>query len=179
MTNFDKFNLQIIIIIGLIVIGGVALFGDRTVLSNYSNNQLELPKQKWNKQAVKNYRLILSYSHFNCQQDLEIKDEKIVTVRQNNCATIPGKTVTDLFGKIESLADGKECGPNGCACDGPLGVNAIYDAKFGYPRQVEIKLQPEKRWQYFEYWQGFVTQNYCTLIGFNNQKITVVMNPIQ
>jgi hypothetical protein len=179
MVMINKSSLQVISMLTLLAIGGVALFGDSTLLSNSSKNQLEVAKERWNKQAIQHYRLSLNYSHLNCQQDVEIKDDKVVTVRENTCETIPGKTVTELFGKIESLADGKECGPNGCACDGPLGVDAVYDAKFGYPRQVEIKLKPEKRWQYFEYWQGFFTQSYCTLIGLSDQKITVTMNPIR
>ncbi|MFH7030109.1 MAG: hypothetical protein ACHBN1_33305 [Heteroscytonema crispum UTEX LB 1556] len=77
-----------------------------------------------------------------------------------------------MFKQIESFADGKKCGPNGCACDGPIAVNAIYDAQFGYPRQLQTSLKPEKRWLYPDYWKNTFT-GICTLIGFIDQKITV------
>jgi Family of unknown function (DUF6174) len=165
--------------ITLLTITGIAFFGDRIFsLNSSSSPQLVKAQKRWEKQAVFHYRLNINYSHINCQQQVEIKDEKVIGVRQNTCSTILPQTVTQLFQQIELFADSKKCGPNGCVCDGPIGVNAIYDTQFGYPRQIEISLKPEKRWLYPEYWKSAFTVRACTLVGFVDQKITVSISPI-
>lgn len=180
MAVINQSRLQWLAIVILFAISGLALYGDRVLLFNSSTNQLAAAKQKWVTQAVEHYRLSINYFHLNCQQEVEIKDEKVIGVRKNTCSTIPVQTITDLFNQIKSKADGKECGPNGCACDGPLGVDAIYDDQFGYPRQVEIRLQPEKRWLYFNSLNDIFPGRMCTAVGFIDQKITVrEFSPIQ
>ncbi len=164
------------------MLAGLTLFGICAFSLNSSEaNQLAAARSKWISKSVSHYRLSLSYSsHVNCQQEVEIQNDKVIAVRKNTCSAMPAMTVTDLFKKVQSLADSKQCGPNGCACDGNVGVDASYDAKFGYPRQVQIRLKPENRWLNLGYWTNQFTGGACTAIGFVDQKITVrAFNPVQ
>jgi hypothetical protein len=167
-------SLRWIILSLILVISGAAYLSNQLVLSNLSKHQLTLAKKTWNKQGISHYRLTLNYSSpEKCQQELEIKADKIVSVKQNTCISIPPLNINELFKKIEAIADGKQCGPNGCACDGTIGVNANYDSQFGYPLRVVTTLQREKRWLYFNSLNDIYPGIPCTLIGFMNQEITV------
>jgi hypothetical protein len=173
MAGINKSYLQGVLIITILLTSGIAIFAKSTFFSNTSINQLAAAKKNWAAQNVTHYRLTLNYSQHDCQQEVEIKEQKVIAVNQNTCSTIPPQTVTDLFTQIESAANGEECGPNGCACDGPVRIDAIYDAKYGYPNQLDFRLKPEQRWLYFDYWRTQFLGEYCTLIGFVNRKITV------
>jgi Family of unknown function (DUF6174) len=173
MVRINKAQLNWLLIT-LFLTSSIAIFANNTFFGDTSSNRLEEAQKKWNAQDISHYRLTLNYtSHDNCQQEVEIKDEKVIAVRQNNCLTIPTQTITELFQQIQSSADGTKCGPNGCACDGPVDVNATYDSEYGYPRQLEMELAPKKRWLYLDYWRNQVQGKSCTLIGFVNQKVTV------
>jgi Family of unknown function (DUF6174) len=156
-------------IVTVLVISGIVLANQ-----DKSPEQLTAAKQKWQRNAVSHYRLSLNYSNLdNCQQEVEIKDDKVISRKKNTCSTIPSvQTITDLFQYIES-ANNQKCGPNGCACDGPIAVNVVYDSQLGYPRQIEMQLQPQKRWLYYNSVEDFYPGRPCTLIGFVNQKISV------
>ncbi|MDZ7963211.1 MAG: DUF6174 domain-containing protein [Aulosira sp. DedQUE10] len=174
MVNKNKAKVNWLFII-LFLTSGIAIFANNASFGDTSSNRLAEAQKKWNAQNVSHYRLTLHYSSFhdNCQQEVEIKDEKVIAVKQNTCPTIPAQTITELFEQIESSADGTKCGPNGCACDGPVDVNATYDAQYGYPLQLEMELAPNKRWLYLDYWRNQVQGLPCTMIGFINQKITI------
>lgn len=164
-----------ITILMLLSIGGVAFWSHQLFLKNYSQHQLAQAQKNWQTQAISHYRLKINYSApDNCQQEVEIKNEKVIAIKQNTCASIPALTVTDLFQEIASSADSQKCGPNGCACDGPVSVNATYDNKFGYPRQLEISLAHQKRWLYFHNLSNIYPGRSCTLIGFIGKKINVI-----
>lgn len=180
MAVMNKPALRWALIITILLTSGIAIFTNYTLFSNTSIKQLTAAKKKWEAQNVTHYRLTLNYSQHNCQQEVEIKEQKVIAVKQNTCSTIPPQTVTDLFTQIESASNREECGPNGCACDGPVRIDAIYDAKYGYPNQLEFRLKPEQRWLYFDYWRTQFLGEYCTLIGLAGKKITVRgFTPIQ
>ncbi|BAY38830.1 hypothetical protein NIES2111_31790 [Nostoc sp. NIES-2111] len=167
-------SLQWIIVFSILVISGFAYLSNQFIFSNVSKNKLETAQKNWNRKNISHYRLTINYSSpNNCQQEVEIKDDKIISVKQNTCISIPPSTVTELFKQIEAIADAKECGPNGCACDGTLGVDADYNPQFGYPLRVTTRLQPQKRWLYFNSLSDIYPGKPCTLIGFVNQEITV------
>lgn len=182
MTFFNQSYRRGLLIVTSAALGSIALFGISTfLLASSKAHQLTAAKKKWVRQPVPHYRLSINYSTYDdCQQEVEVQNEKVIAVRQNTCPTIPALTVTDLFKQVESSASSKQCGPNGCACDGRIGVDTIYDAQFGYPSQVEIRLKPEERWLYKESWNNLFAGRECTLIGFIDQKITVrAFSPIQ
>lgn len=182
MAVMNTPNLRWLLIITIFLTSGIAIFANYRSFGSTSINQLVAAKKKWDAQNVKHYRLTLNYSQHDCQQEVEIKDQKVIAVKhkQNTCSTIPPQTVANLFTQIESAANGKECGPNGCACDGPVRIDAIYDAKYGYPNQLDFRLKPEQRWLYSDYWRTQFLGEYCTLIGFVGKKITVSgFSPIQ
>jgi len=170
----NKYRLFGGLIVTVLAINGVVLANQETFSQDKSLEKLTIAKQKWQGKAVSHYRLTLHYSHLNdCQQQIEIKDEKVISRQKNTCATIPSvQTITDLFHHIES-ANNQKCGPNGCACDGPVAVNVIYDSQLGYPRQIEMQLQSQKRWLYYDSVEDFYPGRLCTQIGFINQKISV------
>lgn len=173
MAVMNKPDLRWALIITILLTSGIAVFANYTFFGNTSIKQITAAKKKWDAQNVTHYRLTLNYSHHDCQQEVEIKEQKVIAVKQNTCSTILPQSITDLFSQIESAVDGEECGPNGCACDGPVRIDAIYDAKYGYPNQLEFRLKSEQRWLYFDYWRNQFLGEYCTLIGFVNRKITV------
>jgi hypothetical protein len=176
MFTISKNNSLLIggLIVTVLAISGVALAHQGKFSQDKSLEELTAAKQKWQKNAVSHYRLTLNYSELNsCQQELEIKNEKVISRKKNTCSTIPSvQTVTELFQHIDS-ANNQKCGPNGCACDGPLAVDVVYDSKLGYPRQVGMRLQPQKRWLYYSSLEDFYPGTPCTLIGFINQNISV------
>lgn len=173
MSDINKPYLQWAIIISLLLSGGIAIFTNRALLINLSTHELTAAKKKWQAQNIQHYQATLNYSSHNCQQEVEIKDDKIIAVKKNTCQTIPLHTITNLFTEIESAANGEKCGPNGCACDGPVRIDANYDPKYGYPIQLVFKLKPEQRWQYFDYWKNQFSGGYCTLVGFVGHKVEV------
>jgi hypothetical protein len=180
MAVMNKPNLRWLLLITILLTSGIAIFANYKSFGSTSINQLTAAKKKWDTENVKHYRLTLNYSSHDCQQEVEIKDEKVIAVKQSTCPTIPPQTVAQLFNQIETAAKGEECGPNGCACDGPMRIDAIYDAKYGYPTQLDFKLKPDQRWLYFGYWRSQILGEYCTLIGFTGRKITVSgFTPIQ
>lgn len=129
---------------------------------------------RWSKRPFSCYRLVVDQvSPITCHYDVDIHTEKVVTTFQNTCPQ-PLMTVSDMFNVIGSQLRKHECGPNGCDCDGPIGILAKYDAQFGYPTQWEIRTRPELRWQSLFGWKQLFSANvYCTLIGFIGQKVTV------
>ncbi|MBD2338584.1 hypothetical protein H6G64_16540 [Calothrix sp. FACHB-156] len=180
MVRINKIRLNWLFII-LFLTGSIALFTNNASFGDTSSNRLAKAQKKWNDQNISHYRLTINYSsHNNCQQEIEIKNEKVIAVKQNNCSTIPAQTISELFQQIQASEDGTKCGPNGCACDGPVDIHTKYDAQYGYPYQLEMELASNKRWQYLDYWRNQMQGLPCTMIGFINQKITVTnFTPIQ
>ncbi|MBD2355005.1 hypothetical protein H6G41_10280 [Tolypothrix sp. FACHB-123] len=173
MSNINKPYLGWVITIALLLGSGIAIFANRTLFLNSSNQELTAARKKWEAQSINHYQVTLNYPNHNCQQEVEIKDNTVIAVKKNTCQTIPLKTITHLFTEIESAVNAEKCGPNGCACDGPVGIDANYDHKYGYPIKFEFKLKPEQRWQYFDYWKNQLSGGYCTLVGFVGHKVEV------
>lgn len=170
MPIINKYNLQKAIVVVLVIVSGIALFGYR---SNFAESPLTAARKKWIASAPESYILEINYSHLRCKQVLEIKNEKIVATKQNTCSGTPLQTVTDLLGRIESVDKEDKCGPNGCECDGKIGVKATYDAKYGYPRQINIGLNAGKSWFNIESLTKMFSVKTCTLIGLSEENITV------
>ncbi|MBD2252157.1 DUF6174 domain-containing protein [Nostoc parmelioides] len=167
-------SLEGIIIISILTISSIAYLSNQFIFKNAAKKQLAVAQKNWLKQGILHYKITINYLSPNkCQQEVEIKNETVVAIKKNTCTTIPPLTITEMFKEIELLATGKECGPNGCACDGTIGVDATYDDQFGYPRRVAIKLQPEKRWLHFNSLSDIYPGRNCTLVGYINKRIIV------
>ncbi|WP_427161957.1 DUF6174 domain-containing protein [Aliinostoc sp. HNIBRCY26] len=172
-TEGKPVPLRMITILSVFSIAGVAIFSHQLFWKHYFQNRLTQAKKTWETQAVSHYRLQINYSApFNCQQEVEIKNEKVIAVGKNTCASVPLVTVSELFQEISSIADGNKCGPNGCICDGQLGFKATYDNHFGYPNQLEISLDRQHQWLNFRPLNDH-SGKYCTLIGFVGKRISV------
>ena len=139
-------------------------------------------RERWDARPFKRYRMGMLYSshQINCRQDVEIRGEMVITIFQNTCPQ-GALTVSAIFKQIDTHLDthAGQCGPNGCGCDGPIGVDADYDAQFGYPRSMELRLRPEERWQYIAYWRYVLPGGFCQPSNFRSQTIRVVsLTPI-
>ena len=130
-------------------------------------------RDAWAHRPFKRYRMIVEQEgglQPRCRQEFEVEDEQVDTVISNGCAgSMP--TVSDLFARIEDYTTKVVCGPNGCDCDGQIVARATYDPRLGYPHDLVIMLQPQRRFNPLEWFRPTT----CTLIGFSGgPTITVV-----
>jgi len=104
-------SLEWIIIIFILSISSIAYLSNEFIFKNAAKKQLEVAQTNWLKQGISHYRITINYSSPNkCQQEVEIKNEAVVTIKKNTCTNIPPLTITEMFKEIELLATGKECG---------------------------------------------------------------------
>jgi hypothetical protein len=156
-----------LIFCGLLVIGAMTLLPSDT-------HDLANARGRWAARTFSRYRLVVdSYELLPCFYEVEIHDEHVATVFQSTCPGQP-PTVSSLFAMIARTLDRHQCGPNGCECDGPIGVDAVHDAQLGYPHQLIIRSKPERRWLYAGYWMKMVLGGSCTTAGHIGEKIRVV-----
>ncbi len=139
--------------------------------------QLAAAQERWAARQFARYRLAVEYSGglIECRQDAEIRGETVVAIMRNTCP-VGVLTVTDVFNRIDVNLTTRagRCGPNGCGCDGTIGVDATYDTTLGYPRRMNIHLRPEDRWRYSGYWRYMLLDGVCTPMGFRGETIDIV-----
>lgn len=137
---------------------------------------LAAARARWAERGYGHYRLATAHTGglLACRQDAEIMGERVLRVLANSCPRAP-MTVAGLFLEIEryNIAIGGQCGPNGCACDGPIAVEARFDPQLGAPTHIAVASQPQRRWQYLAYWRGLLSGG-CTLVGFSGPTIEVL-----
>jgi hypothetical protein len=162
------------------IIGGVLLsLGIVALLyqQNTPSQKFQQAQQTWNAQKPNRYRMTVEYRTVSdlpgCQQEIEVQNEAIARVLRDTCQNqlnlVAPMTVSDIFARFYEPATQTICGPNGCQCDGAIRVHATYDSQFGYPHQIESRL--ERDWLNPSHW-GFNTP--CTQIGFIGEYIEVV-----
>jgi hypothetical protein len=135
---------------------------------------LAAAQRRWEARPFSRYRMVIETQAFgSCRYEVEIHDEQVTAILQRSCLS-PAPTVTDLFQLIRQHIDEGSCGPNGCACDGPIGAEVIYDPQLGYPRELLVRPQPQLRWRYPNYWKRVLFGGGCTLIGWIGQRTTVL-----
>jgi hypothetical protein len=167
------------LIVGAVALAlvGCAALGAALRLAPPQAQVLAASRGLWDRRAFSRYRLVTEHTGglAVCRQEVEVLDERVVARFVNTCPRSP-LTVGQLFLEIEryNLTIGGQCGPNGCACDGPIEVDVTYDRRLGYPRRIEVRSKPERRWLYLEYWRRLVSGGGCTLIGFSGPTIEVV-----
>ncbi len=171
--HVPKFKLTrkrlLLIILLVVVVGGLAYFYFSSPLT-----RMNAARAQWDSTGIHDYRIVAKYEipFFDCQQDLEVRDEEITYRYEDGCgggnAPFDALIVSNLFKRIEANATNPACGANGCACDGPIGIDVIYDPERGYPQQLIYRTMPELRWHYLEYWQAQFSGNpVCPLSAKN------------
>jgi hypothetical protein len=134
------------------------------------------PQSRWALRTFDEYRLAYHISGLvDCRVEVEVQGEVPISSQTTPaggafCAVM---SVTGLFKRIDTLAGGPHCGPNGCGCDGPVTLAVVYDSQLGYPLLIERQLRPDLRWQYFEDWVHELVQGGCTAVGYIGTKIEV------
>jgi hypothetical protein len=145
-------------------------------------SDLETARERWAEQGITAYRITVEYSVplFSCQQDMEVRNEVVDYKHTDRCSLNPTRTpryftVSDLFQRIEDSLNAPQCGPNGCACDGPIAVAVTYHPELGYPQQIVYQLRPDRRWLYGEYWQALLNGELqrCPPTTYIGETITV------
>jgi hypothetical protein len=166
---------RVVLAVGSLLAAACALaLGGVIWLAPAPARDLAAAQRRWGARPFSGYRLVIETHAFgSCHYEIEVRDERVTTILQRSCLG-PAPTVTDMFHEIQAHIDERSCGPNGCACDGPIGVEVVYDSQLGYPTQFVIRPQPQHRWQYIGYWKQAVFGGGCTLIGWISQRMTVL-----
>lgn len=127
---------------------------------------LKQARERWLATPVDHYRLEMAVNSSlplsSCTYDLEVRAEQIVQIFVNTCRPEETRTISALFQEIQTYIEmygGKGCGPNGCECDGPNGIDAVYDERVGYP--IEVTFGPAPRYAHL-----YSGAKFCTLMGY-------------
>jgi hypothetical protein len=94
-----------------------------------------------------------------CEQDLEIRNDRVQTVYQNQCAQPPIWTVPRLFSWVRQLGQPAGlCYPSSlqCTCRVSTHLQVLFDPQLGYPRQVLYEWGLRPNWESLDYWQSLV-----------------------
>jgi hypothetical protein len=151
---------------------------------------LAAARERWTTQGYTDYRIVIEYAqpYFVCYMDFEVRAEKVTYAHQDTCnfgfnasanpnnRSLTWPTVRNLFAQIERERATPRCGPNGCACDGPIEVSVSYDPALGYAADLVYRLRTELRWQYPEFWDALVnnTLQDCPRSQYVGQRIRVL-----
>jgi len=125
----------------------MSLFGARTPSAIARTESWEQAQRRWAARSFTHYRMVMQAPSW-CRMDLEIQDERVVTVHQNTCPSAP-QTVTELFTlvkRLDSLADRTYCAPDGCECTEQRFANAVYDAQLGFPQTISLRRIRAMNW---------------------------------
>jgi hypothetical protein len=164
----------------------VALVAGYLIYRSLPSTQLANARARWQTGGTDDYRIVVHYHVplYECVQDFDVRDGQVDTLHRNECPVNPvvGSsgglsarfTVEALFDRIAGDLENPQCGPNGCVCDGPIGLNVRYDAALGYPVEIASRTMPELRWRYPEYWTAQLSGGLnCPPTNFVGDIITV------
>jgi hypothetical protein len=144
-------------------IGITYFYGNPIRYWNEQSVEIQKHKKIWSEQDITKYRIginLLGYPE-NCSRELVVDDNVITQVIKDDCKYASDfGTVDSLFSMIQRMVDNKMCGANGCDCDGPFIIDAVYDEKYGFPKIGNPATHPEKRWMF-----GAKFFSFCTLLG--------------
>ena len=143
--------------------------------------QLSEARGRWQTSALSHYRLV-SESGESCILDVEVRDERVVTVYKKDSCLHPARTVTDLFNLVERGQFSYGCVFAGCACSMNIIVHADYDPVHGYPQQVSVRSQRGANWWDQSFWRyTWSTRSLppCSRTGEADMVRVVSLTPIQ
>jgi len=144
---------------------------------------------RWGQQGLSAYQLTVEIGGRwgECLARFEIQ-QSTPTVIEDGCATPFGAqmyryvgspmTVNDLFDYIKTGIGTRECGPNGCRCDGVMTVDPTYDEDMGHP--VSIVTTLKRDWTSIPWPLSLESAQGCTFIGIILPEIVrVQVDPFQ
>ncbi len=150
-------------------------------------NDLQTAKAKWAANGISDYRIVVEYKrpYLTCLQDFEVRETYIGYKYKDTCNMGSGvtgnrsttwPTVANLFDRIEAAQTNPQCGPNGCVCDGPIEVTAVYDPQYGYPQQITYTLRQDLRSRDLAYWLAMLDGSLanCPQVTYIGQTISVI-----
>lgn len=157
------------------------------LITQAPGGQLAAARARWAAAGTADYRIVveISSTFYRCEQDFEVRGGQVGEMYANRCPTNPVMgsssgsaaryTVEALFQRVaDHLAAGAPCGPNGCACDGTIGLDVDYDPTFGYPTRIAEVLRPETRFLSLEFWGAFLRGGpQCPAQGYDGTTLQV------
>jgi hypothetical protein len=149
--------------VGLTLVGAlVVIFAliDRTSTPGVRSGQMRA-EQMWYAQSRHHYRIVIRQRTRTgvCEQDLEIRDDRVQTVHLNQCAQPPRWTVPRLFSWVKQLSQPASlCYPSSlqCTCRVSTHLQVQFDPQSGYPKQVLYEWGLRPNWESLHYWQSLV-----------------------
>jgi hypothetical protein len=172
----------VLILAGLISSLGCFSLG-YTAWQYTSYGQLFAARARWASRPITHYRLTVEqelvggYSSLvTCREVSDVRDERVLHIATQLAfpCQLPLQTVSQLFDYIGQTLWQRNCGPNGCSCDGPIDAMATYDSQHGYPQQVNIGLRLDQRQLYAEFWRRRWFGGHCSLIRYYGSRIRVL-----
>lgn len=118
-------------------------------------------EQIWYAQPRNHYRIVIRQRTRTgvCEQDLEIRDDRVQMVHLNQCAQPPIWTVPRLFSWVKQLGQPAGlCYPSSlqCTCRVSTHLQVLFDPQSGYPKQVRYEWGLRPNWENLHYWQSLV-----------------------
>lgn len=149
--------------VGLALVGVlVAAFGLINWSSASGTREAQVRAERvWYAQPRHHYRMVIRQRTRTgvCEQDLEIRDERVQTVHLNQCAQPPIWTVPRLFSWVKQLGHPSGlCYPSSlqCTCRVSAHLEVTFDPQSGYPAQVRYEWGLRPNWENVDYWQSLV-----------------------
>ena len=149
-------------------------------------NDLEAAKARWAASGITDYRITVEfqYPYSSCKKDFEVRGSSISYKYKDTCrfggAITPNRnndwpTIDVLFSRIEDSLKNPQCGPNGCVCDGPIELGAVYDPERGYPQQITSTLRQDLRSRDLQYWLAVLNGSLanCPPVNYIGQTIRI------
>jgi hypothetical protein len=114
--------------------------------------ELANARNLWQQRPFGAYKMTLE--EFNCSQDIEVRNERVIEAKPWDRCQRDAKTMTELFAIAQRDGDpGARCITLGCACDDQISVQTSYDPQYGYPREIYIRIAPHPNWYHPDFWK--------------------------
>lgn len=153
----------------LLTVAGLMFIGSFvTVLAPISRKGASGAREKqmyaerlWYAQPRDHYRIVIRQQTRTgiCDQDFEIRDDRVQTVYLNQCAQPPVWTVPRLFNWVKQLGrPASLCYPSSlqCTCRVSTHLQVQFDPYAGYPREIRYEWGLRPNWEGLHYWQSLV-----------------------
>lgn len=116
--------------------------------------------RKWEARGFDGYRLVIRERSAggSCEQEMEVRGERVVRMLRSTCARSTRWTITLLFQRLAQAQDrSARCAGAGlgydCPCLSYTEVQASYDPQLGYPRLVGTNPSWRENWAHADYWR--------------------------
>lgn len=129
--------------------------------------KVQYQRQLWNAQKISKYKLKIGF--VDCIQEVIVENNHAPQIIKD-CSESRFITISQLFNQIETVLGMHACGPNGCDCDGPYIIEAVYDEKYHFPKSGKPVYASHETWRYqkinlIESLSHPFTKKFCTLLA--------------